>query len=496
MLQKINARDCTIKSVSKKEGRSFLDKNHSQWYANSIYQCGLYYNGELVQMMAFGTPRFNNNYKWEIIRECTKKGCQVRGGTSKLWKYFCEKNSPTGEDKVRPCICYSFPKDGKFTDHYIKYCGFKNIRRCRKVTKIYYEGILNGELKIIDQSILYRQGLKKMLGIEQPEGKTIEQTLLDLGFVRKTKQGMSPQIDIYYKFSVVYRIDDLTDGSFYIGLCEREKEWKDRNYLGTGKAWLNHIKKHPNKSKHKHRKNPEAHLYRRTVLKENFNTPKEARDYEVEKIREHFECIDGKWVKKNDKCWNIKVHTQSTLYIPPECPECGGKMGRHFATCSQAEPCPECGCVNGHKEDCSHNKIEGCPHCGRKTGPHKKGCPLAPKKPQYTCPECGSHNKGAHKKTCSKYKEPKGKCEYCGTPAGGKHKKDCPNRPPDKKCPECGYILSSNKHAPTCSHYKKPKEPEPCPICGGTRVHSKNCPKAPKCPECGGSKRTSQDRLL
>lgn len=289
----------------------------------------------------------------------------------------------------------------------------------------------------------------------------------------------------YYPFSVVYRMDDLTDHTFYIGRTENILDWD--KYSGSGIVWRRHKKQHPDKSKRGNENNKNAHTYKRTVIADNFLTPDETRTRELEEIRRYFVYNDNKWVKTDKKCLNVTAEDQGSNYIAPECPECGGKMGRHFATCSQAKVCPECGCVNGHKENCSYNKIEGCPYCGRKTGPHKKGCPLASKKQQYTCPECGSHNKGIHKKTCSQYKEPKGKCEYCGTPPGGKHKKDCPNRPPEEKCPECGYILSSNRHAPTCSHYKKPKGPEPCPICGGTHAHSKNCPKSLKCPECGGA---------
>jgi hypothetical protein len=38
--------------------------------------------------MTFSKPRFNRNYKYELVRFASKLGTQVIGGASKLLKYF------------------------------------------------------------------------------------------------------------------------------------------------------------------------------------------------------------------------------------------------------------------------------------------------------------------------------------------------------------------------------------------------------------------------
>lgn len=118
--------------------------------------------------------------------------------------------------------------------------------------------------------------------------------------------------------------------------------------------------------------------------------------------------------------------------------------------------CPECGSVR-HKKGCSKYIDPGvCEYCGYKlqSRRHARDCPLykEPKK----CPACGSAY-GNHKKSCPHYvKIENNFCPICG---GTKsyHKRWCPDYRYLGKCPECGYDLKSNRHAPTCSHYDAEK---------------------------------------
>ena len=86
--RKIYARECVVKEVGPKEKANFLFENHRQKNDNSSVRLGLYYNEELVSLMTFGKPRFNKNYKWELLRFCSKADTTVVGGASKLFKYF------------------------------------------------------------------------------------------------------------------------------------------------------------------------------------------------------------------------------------------------------------------------------------------------------------------------------------------------------------------------------------------------------------------------
>ena len=289
----------------------------------------------------------------------------------------------------------------------------------------------------------------------------------------------------YYPFSVVYRIVDLTDGKFYVGMCEVEESWND-GYTGSGGRWLNHCQVH------------EDHKYERIILKEGFKIPKDTRDFEFQEIKKVF----------NDKnnC-NAHLRTQSQNYCNSICPECNCGYGRHKKGCSKAESkkCPECGGLYGHFKNCSYYKeVPPCPECGGKhnkhlrtcskykpskhceecngTYGHKKFCSKYKRKQPKPCPECGRKH-GPHKKSCSKYKT--WICEECGCEHN--HYKWCSKFNKSKKCLECGGLHGN--HFKTCSKYKHPKT---CPECGGIFNHKKFCSKYKKksiikvCSECGG----------
>ena len=313
----------------------------------------------------------------------------------------------------------------------------------------------------------------------------------------------------YYPFSVVYRADDLTDGKFYIGMSEVENSWKN-GYLGSGRYWNNHKNAYPN------------HKYRRTILKKNFDTPLDTRDFELQEIEKVFndenncnsqkrtqgqsyfstkECKEcsGKSGHHKKGCSKYKEllacpecggkkgnhkkgcsqYKEKTVPVP--CSECGGKFG-HKKTCSQykePKPCQECGRTRSHKKSCSQYKEpKKCSECGLTHGNHKKSCPFY-KEPKI-CPECNGID-GAHFKTCLHYTPPEA-CSECGA-LYGKHKDSCSHS--KGKCQYCGYSLRSNKHSKDCPLYK---EPSICSECGGKGGnHKRNCSKAIKCPECGVS---------
>lgn len=203
-----------------------------------------------------------------------------------------------------------------------------------------------------------------------------------------------------------------------------------------------------------------------------------------------------KVAKPCEECGVIKGHvkTCSKYNAPKPCPECGG-VRAHFDTCSKAKgKCPECGYSiksNKHAKTCSKYKplkeSEPCSECGGRYGQHFKSCS------RYTsntlCPECGH---SPHIKTCSKYKMDKNICEECHSTCGnhkswcshykmpvceecgcahGFHSDNCSKA--KGKCPECGYSLQSNLHAPSCSHYIDTS----CKFCSSRSRHKLWCAK-------------------
>ena len=92
---KIYARKCVIKEIKDNQiKKEFLNKNHLQGDDKSAIKIGLYYDNQLVEIMTFCKPRFNNNYQYELSRLCTISGCNVIGGANKLFNYFVKNYNP------------------------------------------------------------------------------------------------------------------------------------------------------------------------------------------------------------------------------------------------------------------------------------------------------------------------------------------------------------------------------------------------------------------
>ena len=60
--RKIHARKCIVREIDQKTSNDFLEENHLQGGDNSSIRYGLYYHDELVSVMTFGKPRFNESY--------------------------------------------------------------------------------------------------------------------------------------------------------------------------------------------------------------------------------------------------------------------------------------------------------------------------------------------------------------------------------------------------------------------------------------------------
>ena len=97
---KIYARLCEIREISGSICSDFLNQNHIQGKCLSSINIGLYYEEELVSVMAFskrskysGSKKLNNN-EWELIRFCSKQDYSIPGAASKLFHYFIDKYNP------------------------------------------------------------------------------------------------------------------------------------------------------------------------------------------------------------------------------------------------------------------------------------------------------------------------------------------------------------------------------------------------------------------
>lgn len=509
MLRKINARDCHIKTVDFATEKIFLEENHEQGQTQSIICYGLYTKEEeLVKILSLGKPRFNRNYQWEVIRDCSKKDVEVRGGLSKLWKHFVKENNPID------VICYSYPKNSDFISKYVDFCGFKNVKKVKPTKKICFKGSWNGQERKIDKTILEVHGVDRLLNGSFGQDRTNEQILLDLGFKKETYDGLEPQVDSWFRGGCVYRMEIIGTDKFYIGKTIGGLG----NYWGSGTEWLKYLKNNniPKDDEH----------IKKIILKDDCISHKDLYDAESKFIKQYCWRDDEGYFHKLEKFENSMLNVnlnEQWIGIFAVCPECGVSRAKHKKGCSrykQLTPCNECGALLGHKKSCSkYKEAERCPECGAIRG-HKNTCSKF--KPHSPCPECGSigrhkrtcskstwkpcsecGEKVGHKETCSKFKKPY-ICSECGG-KHGMHRNTCSKFKSFYKCPECGVKgghkencslikcpecrLMHGEHKKTCSHYIEPK---PCLECGGKQgLHKKGCskyktPKKPKpCPECG-----------
>ena len=84
----VYARNCIIYKLQTKVADEFLNSYHLQGTVKGQTLClGLVYKGELLQVMTFGKPRYNNNYYCELLRLCTKPGIALVGGANRLFSY-------------------------------------------------------------------------------------------------------------------------------------------------------------------------------------------------------------------------------------------------------------------------------------------------------------------------------------------------------------------------------------------------------------------------
>ena len=93
--KKIYARKCKIKEIYSKVSNKFIQENHIQGKGRANIHIGLFYENELISVMTFLKGDISKKIKgWELNRFCSKKGYNVIGGASKMFKYFISNYNP------------------------------------------------------------------------------------------------------------------------------------------------------------------------------------------------------------------------------------------------------------------------------------------------------------------------------------------------------------------------------------------------------------------
>lgn len=119
--ERVHARDCVIYRLNRNVGDEFLNRYHLQGSCRGqLLHLGLVHNGELLQVMTFGRPRYDKQHDVELLRLCTKFGVVVVGGASRLFSYA------TSEYGLSSIITYC--DNSKFSGDVYGKIGMKLIR--------------------------------------------------------------------------------------------------------------------------------------------------------------------------------------------------------------------------------------------------------------------------------------------------------------------------------------------------------------------------------
>lgn len=168
---KLYARKCKlVENIDDQKLKSFLDENHIQGNCRGqSIRVGLELNGELVQVMTFGKPRYNKNFSWELLRLCSKNQYLVVGGSKKLFKYCI--------NKYRLSNIISYCDLSKFEGEVYENLGFQ-LSAQTSPQPIWSKGS-----KYITSNFLRQRGYDQIFGTNYGKGTSNEQLMIESGWL-------------------------------------------------------------------------------------------------------------------------------------------------------------------------------------------------------------------------------------------------------------------------------------------------------------------------
>ena len=169
--QRISARACEVREISPVECNKFLSANHLQGEVRGQKVCiGLFFKGNLIQVMSFGSPRYNKSYQYELLRLASLKGLNIMGGAQKLLKYF--------ERNFSPKSLISYCDVSKFTGNVYFNLGMSLLKQTEPSCHW-----VKGKKHFTD-NLLRQQGADRLLGTCEGKGSSNEALMIENGFVK------------------------------------------------------------------------------------------------------------------------------------------------------------------------------------------------------------------------------------------------------------------------------------------------------------------------
>lgn len=164
------ARNLEVREVSIEDASAFLNEYHIQnTCKGQSIRLGLYKDDQLIELMTFGTPRYNHKYEYELLRLCTHKDYKVVGGSEKLFKNFLSM--------FQPSSIISYCDYSKFAGNVYTRLGFKQFSKPTP-GKHWSKGN-----KHITDNLLRQRGYDQLFGTNYGKGTSNEQLMLDNGWL-------------------------------------------------------------------------------------------------------------------------------------------------------------------------------------------------------------------------------------------------------------------------------------------------------------------------
>lgn len=169
----IGARECEVVKLDTKTAELFTSRYHLAGSCRGQTACyGLVNDSQLLEVMTFGTPRYNKKYDWEILRLCSLQGLTVIGGASKLFNAFVTEHR---SDKSQSIISYC--DKSKFTGSVYQQLGMK------KLSDTAPNQIWSKDNKKITQNLLNQRGFDQLFGTSFGKGTSNEALMLQHGWL-------------------------------------------------------------------------------------------------------------------------------------------------------------------------------------------------------------------------------------------------------------------------------------------------------------------------
>lgn len=169
--QTIYARKCELRKVKNTQDiRTFLDSYHLQGFVKGIKHCyGLYYNNQLVELMAFGSPRYNFRYQFELLRLCSHTNYKVVGGAERLFNAFIKE--------IHPDSIISYCDLSKFSGEVYSRLGMSNVSFTPPAK------VWSKEHDYITDNLLRQRGYDQLFRTNYGKGTSNEQLMLEHGWL-------------------------------------------------------------------------------------------------------------------------------------------------------------------------------------------------------------------------------------------------------------------------------------------------------------------------